>query len=166
MADAGWSGSGSGAWFPAPVEVGFAPSSGAGSRTPNRGFFGRLDARRALGGQTVTVSTTPHAPVAVRQWLRVLVLALALVLPAAHGTAHAGGAPPVAGETALVEYDLVETASRPPSRHHQRPAAATRPAPPAAGSPVPATAERPPLAPVPPRPPSVPHVLRSVVLRC
>jgi hypothetical protein len=109
------------------------------------------------------VSTTPHAPVAVRQWLRVLVLALALVLPAAHGTANASGAPPVAGETALVEYDLVETASRPPPRHHQRPAAATRPAPPAAGSPAPATAERSPLAPVPSRPP---HVLRSVVLRC
>jgi hypothetical protein len=112
------------------------------------------------------VSTTPHAPVAVRLWLRVLVLALALVLPAAHGTAHASGAPPVASETALVEYDLVETAPRPPARHHQRPATATRPAPPAAGSPAPATTARPPLAPAPPRSPSAPHVLRSVVLRC
>ncbi|WP_159769708.1 hypothetical protein [Streptomyces sp. HM190] len=112
------------------------------------------------------MSTTPHAPVAVRLWLRVLVLALALALPAAHGTAHASAVSPVSSESALVEYDLVETAPRPPSRHHQRPAAAARPAAPAAGSPVPARAERPRPAPAPPRSACTPYVLRSVVLRC
>jgi hypothetical protein len=114
------------------------------------------------------VSTTPTRTWAwSRTWTRVLALTFALLVPGAHGTAHAGLAITVSSESAAAEYDLVETAPRPPSRHTHRPSATNLPAPvtprshpPAARLPFPA----------PPRPraslPYTPHTLRSVILRC
>jgi hypothetical protein len=95
-----------------------------------------------------------------RALLRAFVLLLALLVPGAHSGAHAA-TPVVAGE--IAEYDVLDTALRPPARAAHRPVAPLRPtAPPApafrapAGHPLPA----------PPRPPYSLHTLRSVVLRC
>lgn len=112
------------------------------------------------------MSTTPHHPVAGRIWLRVLVLAFVLLLPAAHGSAHVGSGFAVPSETVTAEYDVLESAPRPPSRHTQRPATAAPPAAPVTYSPPPAATGRPLPAPARLRPPYVPDILRSVVLRC
>lgn len=115
------------------------------------------------------VSTTPFQPWAWSRtisWTRVLALTLALLVPGAHGTAHADLAGTMPSEAAAFEYDLVENAPRPPSRHHSHgPAPTARrasfppsPPPPPTGHPLPV---RPHL-----RPPYIPHPLRSVVLRC
>ncbi|WP_405645832.1 hypothetical protein [Streptomyces sp. NBC_00019] len=97
-----------------------------------------------------------------RTWLRAFVLLLALLVPGGHAGAHAANAvTPVAGEVA--EYDVLDTALRPPARAAHRPVVPLRPAPrpaPAPGVP----AGRP--LPAPPRPPYALHTLRSVVLRC
>ncbi|EKX62786.1 hypothetical protein Sipo8835_20000 [Streptomyces ipomoeae] len=96
-----------------------------------------------------------------------LALTFALLVPGAHVAAQASLAVTMAGETAAVEYDLVESAPRPPSsRHHTH-----RPAPTARRAPFPPSPPPPPTGhplPVPahPRPPYVLHTLRSVVLRC
>ncbi|WP_053852901.1 hypothetical protein [Streptomyces sp. NRRL B-24085] len=99
-------------------------------------------------------------PPGSRDWLRVLVLLLALLVPGAHLQAHA--MPPVpAGE--LVEYDVLDTALRPPARAVHRAVVPLRPVPwPETVHGVPA--QRP--LPAPPRPPYALPVLRSVVLRC
>ncbi|WP_405471837.1 hypothetical protein [Streptomyces canus] len=93
-------------------------------------------------------------------WLRTLVLLLALLVPGAHFQAHA--IPPVpAGE--LVEYDVLDTPLRPPARTVHRTAVPLCPVPrPQTAPGVPA------YRPVPasPRPPYVLRALRSVVLRC
>ncbi|MBW8820432.1 MAG: hypothetical protein JF598_19980 [Streptomyces sp.] len=95
-----------------------------------------------------------------RDWLRTLVLLLALLVPGAHFQAHA--MPPVpAGE--LVEYDVLDTPLRPPARSVHRTAVPLRPAP------RPETAPGVPVdhfVPASPRPPYVLRALRSVVLRC
>ncbi|MGW0418657.1 hypothetical protein [Streptomyces sp. NPDC003015] len=95
-----------------------------------------------------------------RDWLRALVLLLALLVPGAHLQAQA--MPPVpAGE--LVEYDVLDTALRPPARIVHRAVVPLRPVPwPEAVPGVPA--DRP--LPAAPRPPHALPALRSVVLRC
>ena len=101
-----------------------------------------------------------------RIWLRILVLLLALLVPGTHAQAHA--LPTVAeisGEAA--EQDVLDTVLRPPARTDRRGPVRLRPAPlpkPAPGAP----ACHPPPHPhsAPPRPPYVPHILRTVVLRC
>jgi hypothetical protein len=94
-----------------------------------------------------------------RVWLRVLALLLAVLVPGAPAAATA--TPVVAVETA--EYDVLDTALRPPARAAHRPAVPLRPAllPEAA----PGVPEGPAL-PVPPRQPYVLPALRTVVLRC
>ncbi|MDW4907426.1 hypothetical protein RB628_19230 [Streptomyces sp. ADMS] len=109
------------------------------------------------------MSPAARTPYAGRRaaWLRVLVLLLALLVP---GTAaHCGAAEPVVTGAAAVEYDLHDTALRPPGRYGHRPVVPLRPAPrpPSARRP-PATAAHP--FPVPPLPTL--SLLRSVVLRC
>ncbi|MER5941204.1 hypothetical protein ABT121_28210 [Streptomyces sp. NPDC001928] len=96
-----------------------------------------------------------------RAGLRVLVLLLALLVPGAHAQAHA--LPTVAGAAEVAEHDILDTALRPPARADRRHAVRTRPAPPlqqAAGA---APGSRPTA---PTGPPYVPHILRTVVLRC
>jgi hypothetical protein len=96
-----------------------------------------------------------------RAWLRAFVLLLALLVPGAHSGAHAA-APVLAGE--IAEYDVLDTALRPPARAAHRPVAPLRPAhrpAPAHGVPV-----GPPLPTPPSQPPYTPRTLRSVVLRC
>lgn len=97
-----------------------------------------------------------------RAWLRALVLLLALLVPGAHTQAHAvpvmAGAP---GEVA--EHDVLDTVLRPPARAARRSTAGLRPVP------LPRPAPRVPvrLSPhPPPRPSYLPHILRTVVLRC
>ncbi|NNN31534.1 hypothetical protein HLK59_14405 [Streptomyces sp. S3(2020)] len=97
-----------------------------------------------------------------RTWLRAFVLLLALLVPGAHSGAHA--AIPVTSVTSVAageaaEYDVLDTALRPPARAAHRPVASPRTAP-APGVP----AVRP--LPKPPHPSYAPHILRSVVLRC
>ncbi|MER6290371.1 hypothetical protein [Streptomyces sviceus] len=106
------------------------------------------------------MSSVRHAPCS-RDWLRVLVLLLALLVPGTHVQAHA--MPPAsAGE--FVEYDVLDTALRPPARAVHRVVVPLRPAP--RPETVPAVpADRPPL-PGSPRPPYALPALRSVVLRC
>lgn len=105
------------------------------------------------------MSSVRRAPCS-HDWLRTLVLLLALLVPGAHFQAYA--MPPVpAGE--LVEYDVLDTPVRSPARAVHRTAVPLRPAPrPETAPGVPAY--RP--VPVSPRPPYVPRALRSVVLRC
>ncbi|MER7568656.1 hypothetical protein ABTZ93_37755 [Streptomyces sp. NPDC097941] len=99
-------------------------------------------------------------PPCSRDWLRALVLLLALLVPGAHLQAQA--MPPVpAGE--LVEYDVLDTALRPPARIVHRAVVPLRPVPwPEAVPGVPADR----TLPVVPRPPHALPALRSVVLRC
>lgn len=109
------------------------------------------------------MSPAARTPYAVRRaaWLRVLVLLLALLVP---GTAaHGGVAESVVTGGTAAEYDVHDTALRPPGRHGHRPVVPLRPAPrpPSARHPV-ATADHP--LPVPPRPLLL--APRSVVLRC
>ncbi|MGC0330967.1 hypothetical protein RKD23_003957 [Streptomyces sp. SAI-170] len=105
------------------------------------------------------MSTTPRL-VRSRRWLRALALALALLLPGAPSAAAGLTAPAalaVPGE--IVEYDVLDTALRPPHRVLPRPAAPPRPTP---------APRRPPAPRVPaaPLPSYGPDVLRTVVLRC
>ncbi|MFJ8635128.1 hypothetical protein [Streptomyces sp. NPDC093568] len=96
-----------------------------------------------------------------RTWLRVVVLLLALLVPGAHAQAHA--LPMVAGAAEVAEHDVLDTALRPPARADRRTLVRTRPAP----SPAPAPGTAPgPRSSAPHRPPYVPHILRTVVLRC
>ncbi|MFF7447736.1 MULTISPECIES: hypothetical protein [unclassified Streptomyces] len=98
-----------------------------------------------------------------RTWLRAFVLLLALLVPGGHAGAHAATAVAPAVSAELVEYDVLDTALRPPARAAHRPVAPLGPAPrpaPAPGVP----ADRP--LPVPPRPPYALPLLRTVVLRC
>ncbi|MET7695585.1 hypothetical protein ABZT06_48295 [Streptomyces sp. NPDC005483] len=97
-----------------------------------------------------------------REWMRALVLLLTLLVPGVHVQAHAPAVPPVsAGESA--EYDVLDTALRPPARAVHRAAVPLRPVPWSETAPgVPA--DRP--LPAPPRPPYALPALRSVVLRC
>ncbi|WP_031484323.1 hypothetical protein [Streptomyces bicolor] len=104
-----------------------------------------------------------------RTWLRALVLLLALLVPGAHAQAHAVPAVlGVSGEAA--EHDVLDTALRPPARADRRSTARRRgPAPTPTPMPVPVPAPGVPArlsAAAPPRPPYVPHILRTVVLRC
>ncbi|PNG16301.1 hypothetical protein C1J00_42680, partial [Streptomyces cahuitamycinicus] len=55
-----------------------------------------------------------------RVWLRVLVLLLALLLPGAHAEALTGGTATAPGQSITVEYDLFDTAPRPPARAARR----------------------------------------------
>ncbi|MEU0028824.1 hypothetical protein [Streptomyces sp. NPDC006335] len=99
-------------------------------------------------------------PPGSRDWLRALVLLLALLVPGAHVQAHT--MPPVpAGE--IVEYDVLDTALRPPARTVHRAAVPLRPVP--WPETVPGVSADPPV-PAPPRPPYALPALRSVVLRC
>jgi hypothetical protein len=97
-----------------------------------------------------------------RTWLRVLVLLLALLVPCAHAQAHA--VPAVAGISGeAAEYDALDTVLRPPARTDRRTTVRLCPTPPPKPAPgVPARLSYP----APPRPPYVPHILRTVVLRC
>ncbi|MGF0174876.1 hypothetical protein ACQF36_31600 [Streptomyces sp. Marseille-Q5077] len=97
-----------------------------------------------------------------RAWLRVLVLLLALLVPGAHAQAHA--LPVTAGISGEVaEHDVLDTALRPAARADRRNAVRARPAPPP--RPAPGAAPAPRSCP-PPGQPYVPHILRTVVLRC
>ncbi|MFC8365952.1 hypothetical protein ACFUIY_39555 [Streptomyces griseorubiginosus] len=93
--------------------------------------------------------------------LRALVLLLVLLVPGAPAQTHAAHV--VAGETA--EYDVLDTALRPPARTAHRTAAAVplRPAPRPGTAPAVPEGRR---LPAPPRPPYELPALRSVVLRC
>ncbi|WP_369029004.1 hypothetical protein [Streptomyces adonidis] len=109
------------------------------------------------------MSPAARTPYAARRavWFRVLVLLLALLVP---GTAaHCGAAESVVMGSAAAEYDVHDTAVRPPGRYGHRHVVPLRPAPrpPSARHPM-ATAGHP--FPVPPRP--MPRAPRSVVLRC
>ncbi|MGW0706434.1 hypothetical protein ACWD4G_10810 [Streptomyces sp. NPDC002643] len=107
------------------------------------------------------MSTTPFRTWAwsrTLSWTRVLALTLALLVPGAHGTAHAGPAVTVSSESAAVEYDLVESAPRPDPTARRATSPATPPPPRAAVHPLPVRPY--------PRPPYLPHPLRCVVLRC
>ncbi|MET8078316.1 hypothetical protein [Streptomyces sp. NPDC005303] len=96
-----------------------------------------------------------------REWLRALVLLLALLVPGVHVQAHAPAVPPsAAGES--VEYDVLDTVLRPPARAVHRAAVPLRPVPSQVAPAAPA--DRP--LPAPPRPPYALPALRSVVLRC
>ncbi|MFF6875188.1 MULTISPECIES: hypothetical protein [unclassified Streptomyces] len=93
-------------------------------------------------------------------WPRVLVLLLALLLPGTHAEALTGPTATVPGENTTVEYDLFDTAPRPPARAVRRTAAPPGPAP----LPEPVYAPRRPV-PVPAKPYD-PRPLCSEVLRC
>ncbi|QFR02743.1 hypothetical protein F9278_23000 [Streptomyces phaeolivaceus] len=108
--------------------------------------------------------------------MRVLTLTvalLALLAPLTHTTTHGAHAlpPALSGEPPTAEYDLLETAPRPPTRHTPRPAAPPRPTVAASPHTPPAPSHRRHRLRAAPRPrPSHPpyalHALRSVVLRC
>lgn len=98
-----------------------------------------------------------------RTWLRAFVLLLALLVPGAHTGAHAAttSTPVLAAE--IAEYDILDTALRPPARAAHRPVVPLCPAPrPAPAFPAPAVR----VLPAPPRAPYAAHTLRSTVLRC
>ncbi|MEU2224329.1 hypothetical protein [Streptomyces sp. NPDC018347] len=95
-----------------------------------------------------------------RHWSRVLVLLLALWVPAAHAPART--APYLAAVAGSAEHDVLDTALRLPARAVHRADAPERPAPLTGPAPVRPAAPRP----GPPRMPSAPPLLRTVVLRC
>ncbi|MFI6015349.1 hypothetical protein ACIBAG_42430 [Streptomyces sp. NPDC051243] len=109
-----------------------------------------------------TARNLPHS----RTWLRALVLLLALLVPGAHAQAHA--VPAVLGVSGEVaEHDVLDPALRPPVRADRRGTVRRcGPAPAPAPSPMPTPAVPVRLRDAPPRPPYVPHILRTVVLRC
>ena len=98
-------------------------------------------------------------------WLRVLVLLLAVLVPG--GPAEVSAPPVVSMES--VEYDVLDTALRPPAHGAHSPAVPPRRAPRPGPSPA-APKGRP--SPAPPNPSYAPHApyplhaLRTVVLRC
>ncbi|MGW3724681.1 hypothetical protein [Streptomyces sp. F001] len=95
------------------------------------------------------------------RWARVVVLLLALLVPAAHTDAVAVPAVTVVGE--VTEGDLLDTAVRPPGRAVHQPALPQRPV----RAPAPALHGMPARpCPAPSWPPYTPSALRSVVLRC
>ncbi|MET9734232.1 hypothetical protein ABZZ79_27385 [Streptomyces sp. NPDC006458] len=100
-----------------------------------------------------------------RTWPRMLVLVLALLLGAPPVT---GGltAPALAVPGESVEYDVLDTALRPPARSAHRPAAPTRPAAAPHRPAAPRQGPGHPLRPASPRPPYALRGLRTVVLRC
>ena len=102
-----------------------------------------------------TVRRLPHRHV----WLRTLVLVLALLAAGAPAQTHAAHV--AAGE--IVEYDVLDTALRPPARAAHRTAVPMRPAP--CQETASDIRERR-SVPAPPRPPYALPALRSVVLRC
>lgn len=102
-----------------------------------------------------TVRRLPHRHI----WLRTLVLLLALLAPGAPAQTHAAHV--AVGE--IVEYDVLDTALRPPPRAAHRTAVPLRPAPRQEAAPD--VGERR-SVPAPPRPPYALPALRSVVLRC
>lgn len=112
------------------------------------------------------MSPSPHAPRTVRRcvWPRVLVLLLALFLPAAH--AEAGPAPAVAVTAEAGDQDLPESAFRCPARPAHRPAATLRRAPSSPRTHPPAGAAPSPGAPHAPCAPYALLTRSSVVLRC
>ncbi|MFF0012971.1 hypothetical protein [Streptomyces sp. NPDC005374] len=100
----------------------------------------------------------PHG----RTWLRTLVLLLALLVPTAPVQLLQPREAPVAAAGEIVEYDVLDTALRPPARTAHRPAAPLRPASRHETCPGP---PRPPVG-ASPRLPCTPPAPRSVVLRC
>ncbi|MDO0913638.1 hypothetical protein QQM39_23200 [Streptomyces sp. DT2A-34] len=110
--------------------------------------------------------STARRPLLSHAWLRVLVLLLALLVPGAHTQVHAvplaAGASGASGE--LAEHDALDTLLRPLARPDRRNTVRLRPAPLPKQAPpgVSACLARP----APPRPPYVPYILRTVVLRC
>ncbi|MGN9755504.1 hypothetical protein [Streptomyces sp. SD31] len=107
--------------------------------------------------------STARRPLLSHAWLRVLVLLLALLVPGTHTQAHA--VPMAAGASAeLAEHDVLDTLLRPPARPDRRNTVRLRPAP--LPKQAPPGVRACPARPAPPRSPYVPHVLRTVVLRC
>lgn len=107
--------------------------------------------------------STPSRPPHGRTWPRALVLLLTLLLPVAHPAA-ALTTPALAVPAESVEYDVLDTALRPPHRASHRSAAPPRPTPaPAVPRPATAALVPPPTAPFPSY--GLNH-LRTVVLRC
>ncbi|MFF0200942.1 hypothetical protein [Streptomyces sp. NPDC005017] len=106
--------------------------------------------------------STTSRPTRRLSWPRVLVLVLALLLGTPPGV---GGltAPALTVPGESVEYDVLDSALRPPARSARRTAASPRPAP--AGPAAPRTGPGP-LHPASPRPPYALRGLRTVVLRC
>ncbi|WP_405616072.1 hypothetical protein [Streptomyces sp. NBC_00076] len=94
-----------------------------------------------------------------RAWLRVLALLLAVLVPG--GPAEVSAPPAVSME--IVEYDVLDTALRPPAHDAHRPAVPPRR--PSRPGPTPATGRGRPR-PAPTKPPYALHALRTVVLRC
>ncbi|PWI16560.1 hypothetical protein DI272_22145 [Streptomyces sp. Act143] len=98
-----------------------------------------------------------------RTWLRAFVLLLALLVPGAPAGAPAATAVTPVVSAEIAEYDVLDTALRPPARSAHGPAVPLRPAPrPAAAPRLP----EPRPASAPTHPPSSLRPLRSVVLRC
>ncbi|MFE1443271.1 hypothetical protein [Streptomyces sp. NPDC058739] len=108
--------------------------------------------------------STTSRPARRLTWPRVLVLVLALLLGTPPGV---GGltAPALTVPGESVEYDVLDSALRPPARSARRPAAPPRPAQAPAGPAAPRTGPGP-LRPASPRPPYALRGLRTVVLRC
>ncbi|MBC9728044.1 hypothetical protein [Streptomyces sp. TRM68367] len=116
------------------------------------------------------MSPAPHRAVhaLAHSWPRMLVLLLILLVPLSLATAPALPAATVVSERGgtPAEYDLLDTAARPPARSGRRPVAPLRPAPPPLVPAASATARPAPAPPGPSRPPYALRALRSVVLRC
>ncbi|WP_369170523.1 hypothetical protein AB5J49_23120 [Streptomyces sp. R28] len=119
--------------------------------------------------------STARGPLHSRAWLRGLVLLLVLLVPGAHTQAHAvpmasvangangpSGTSGTSGE--LAEHDVLDPVLRPPARPDRRTTVRLRPAP--LPKSAPSGVRACPPRPAPPRPPYVPHILRTVVLRC
>lgn len=118
---------------------------------------------RVRPGETPTVSRTAH-PFRGRTWLRVLVLLLALWVPAAHAQAHAAPAFGASAETSEHDpLDVLDALVRPPVCAVHRADVPDRPA----SLPDPAPL-RPAVRawPAGPRVPYATPLLSSVVLRC
>ncbi|MFG2946579.1 hypothetical protein [Streptomyces adustus] len=111
-------------------------------------------------------SGAPHLPPPGRVRPRVLVLLLLLLLalsvPGTHTALHAAPAVAACGSGETVEYDVLDTALRPPGRTVVRPAEALRPAP----LPDPAAGAGPDRPTTPYRAYAPRAAARSMVLRC
>lgn len=112
----------------------------------------------------MSTASTARSRARSRAWLRILVLLLALLVPGAHAQAHAE--PVMAGASGeIAEYDVLDTAVRPPARTDRR-GATVRPSPAPPPKPAPGVVPACPAHPAPSGPPPGPHLLRTVVLRC
>ncbi|MEV0639165.1 hypothetical protein AB0I77_30365 [Streptomyces sp. NPDC050619] len=107
------------------------------------------------------MSSTAHSHPRSRAWLRVLVLLLVVLVPAI----PAGESATPVATAEITEYDVLDTAPRPPARPAPRPLAPPDRTPRPAPAPAPRVPECHPF-PAPPSPPYALHTLRSVVLRC